>query len=241
MVSSPPPLVLRESYAPMWLIVFGPGPESEALADLIAQQCQQHGITVRKRAIDEYDSNELGRFPSLVVCLPALSSSTKVRQTLDPFAALVKDYRARWYRGLRDVRDSAVDILDVGVVQLLGATVALDNPAMRSAHRTACYVQAVDADAVIDALRPYRVGADPATRNTPWDDPVDVAAETVADALRYLGEWGKIDTTKIPVLLACIESCRNHFENPRMPALYRPISGTASNRLDFILDGGEPH
>lgn len=221
----------------MWLIVFGSGPESEDLADRIAEQCRSHRITARKRAIDDYDPAELARFPSLVVCLPSLSSSTKVRRTLEPFAMLVADYRARWYRGLDKVGDGDLEVLDVGVVQLFGETVALHNPTMRSAYKTACYVQATDAEPSIDALRPYRSFVDAGARAAPWDDAVDVADDVIATALQSIRLWGVQDIAKFSELLTCIENCRNYFEDPARPALYRPSSQWNRNRLDFILDG----
>ena len=60
--------------------------------------------------------------------------------------------------------------------------------------------------------------------------------EDVHRAMTWIREWGA-DVADVPRLHACIEECRDHFENPRFPALYRPVSSLPHNRLSFILDG----
>lgn len=224
---------------PPALIIYGLGPTSEETAQELAEQFQRARIRSRVRAIDDCADIELGQYRSLIACLPTPDNPTNVRQVLEPFAALVASYRARWRFKLSHILDGTVkDVLDAGVVQLYGETALLQHPTMRTAYKTACYVHATDEDRGFDVLRPYRQAVDPSIRPQPWNDSTDVVHDVIARTWAYVQSWGATDITSVSTLLACIEKCRAHFEDPSKPALYRPAGRmTPRNRLDFILDG----
>lgn len=217
------------------LIVYGSGSDSEELAHKIGEQCRELGIRSRARAIDDRHDADLARFPSMVAVLPTFSDNLKIRTSLEPFAGLIADYRLRWPEGLGHVR-AGVDPLDVGVAYLVGERVLVHHSTMRSSLRRVCHVHISDQDGPFDLLRPYRTPATPPPA-APWDEPTDVVASTVQETWSYIKQWGVADPTSIAQLLQCIRRCRNHFEDPKKPQLYRPHRDLARNRLDLILDG----
>ena len=220
------------------LVVFGRGPAAEDRAGELAGQCAADGLTCRVRAVDDCSDVDLAWFPGLIVVLPELLDGMSVRATLEPCAALVADYRARWPHGLAQLGAPGVDTLGVGVVQLVGDRVLAHNPTMRSAHRRACMVHLLDQNGPVDVLAVYR-GTDPrlVERESPWDDPHDAAGEAMEQTWAYLRSWGVLDPQAVPGLLVCLERCRANYEKPSLSELYRPSPDWQRNRLDLILDG----
>lgn len=220
-----------------WLIVYGSGPQSEDIALAAAQQCRAEKIHTRVRPIDEIRGVSTSTYRALLAVLPSYSDDLKIRESLEPFARLVCNYRKHLPAGLSAIARRAVDPLDAGVISLAGDRVLLHHPVMRGALARACHAHELDQVETIDVFHPFRDIENTQAPRLPWDDSdlTDVTRDGLHHAWTQLTHWGITNPSIVTPLLVCIQTCCSYYDNPVKPQLSRPHPNIDKNRLQIIL------
>jgi hypothetical protein len=223
-----------------WVVVTAVDDRSEGFVESIMKQCRIRRVAVVERTINGVQALRADRYPVLILLLPSHPSGNVVAR-LQPFADLLAVYRAGRPDGLDELLEGRCSWHEAGVIQVVGRNAVVRHRVMSSAarlrrvcavHYTDCANPAVPG---IEVFGPFEGRSVPLTHEASVDQTVD-EQDDIAGILARLREWG-IRPTEVPALRERIDACRLHFENPRYPALYRPVDGIAHNRLGFVLDG----
>ena len=173
-------------------------------------------------------------YTCLIVVLP-----TRLDRDWPQLAARVDSLLCR-YRlirpdGLKALLDGQVDWHLAGVIQVIGPRAIIDHPMLAESRQRICVRHPLSVDPV-DVLRPYdRTSSVGVVDAVPVDPTMDGDARCLP-TWRYLRTWGISGIRSVPALRIRVEDCREHFEDERYPALYRPVPGLEANRLSMILD-----
>lgn len=217
-----------------WLVVYGHGPESEDAATRVCEQCSMHNVDTECHAIDQVAAKvgSLANFFGLVVVLPS-ARTPSLPAELKQSADLIISYRARRPEGLKSLLNRHCKWYEAGVIHVLGLHGLMSHPRMRPALARSCVQYYLD-----DPSQLFDVFAIYTGQNVPpVPPPPEPPGTPVEELWRYLKSWGLTNIKDIPRMLACIDRCREYYEDPRFPQLYRPVPGYPGNRLDIILDG----
>lgn len=174
-------------------------------------------------------------YTCLVVVLP-----TRLDRDWPQLAARLDNLLCR-YRlvrpdGLRALLGGQVDWHLAGVVQVIGPRAIIDHPMLADSQQRICVRHPLSAEPV-DVLRPFDRSAPVSVAVAePMVDPTLDGDARCLPTWRYLRSWGVSSIRSIPTLRIRVEDCREHFEDERYPALYRPVPGLDANRLSMILD-----
>lgn len=214
-----------------WVVVYGHGLESEDAATRVCEQCSRHNVDTECHAIDQVAAKvrSLANFLGLVVVLPS-ACTPSLPAELKQSADLIISYRARRPEGLESLLNRDCRWYEAGVIHVLGLHGFMSHPRIRSALARSCARYYLDYPSrSFDVFKIYT------GQNVPSVKPPE--PETIKELWRYLESWGLTNIKDIPRMLTCIDSCREYYEDPRFPQLYRPVPGYPGNRLDIILEG----
>jgi hypothetical protein len=218
-----------------WLVVYGAGLETEDAARAIRQRCLDAGITTDVRPIDETGPRVLARYFGLVLVLPY--PPLDVRMVTRRYDEVLLAYRASHPYGLHALLSGRRSWHEVGVVQLVGPEVVMRHPRANKLRRIACFSHmTADKDDEVDPLAVYSGGSVHLVAADPDIEGQD--ARLFETQWRVVKSWGVTNQEEVGGLRDCLEKLRAYYENPRRPALYRPLGANIrQNALDLILDG----
>jgi hypothetical protein len=220
-----------------WLVLHAHEPQCQTVVKTVAQQCTNAGVTTDIVTFMDVDMEDVFTYTGLVIVLPARLDETwwKLSTTV---VAVAREYRSRRPSGLRSLRQGCTSWHKAGVMQMIGPRTMVRHPALAEATQRACFLHYLDEQ--VDVFSPFD------TSIPIWEGPPAPAVDpsmdgdaTATPLWRYLKTWNITSIRLIPPLRKCVEDCRDFYENPTYPALYRPVSGVDANRLTFILDGIE--
>jgi hypothetical protein len=176
--------------------------------------------------------------------LPSVRTASLL-STLEQLIRAIFAYRARRPYGLKELRTEDYAWHEVGVIHVIGLRAIMQHPRIQSALARSCVRYYLDDPRLPDLFDAYDGPGLALTKIT--DQSIDTHmfrggdehADTDIDRIwRYLQSWGVTRFENIPRIRKCIEKCRDHYENDRFPALYRPNPDASnSNMLDLLLDG----
>jgi hypothetical protein len=222
-----------------WLLVHAQGSAPLATVEQVRRQCDDAGITTDSMPIDACGPDDTHIYTCLVVVLPTI-----LDQSWPIFAArldeLLRRYRTVRRAGLKALLDRQIPWHRAGVVQLIGPRAIISHPMLSETQQRVC-VRHYLSPAPLDVLLPYNPSAPPPSRQPIIIDPTLDGDARCLPSWRYLQTWGVTSIRSIPTLRLHVEACREHFEDQRYPALYRPVPGLDANRLSMILDNHTYH
>ncbi|HEY6424556.1 MAG TPA: hypothetical protein VIY28_15185 [Pseudonocardiaceae bacterium] len=207
------------------------------MAEYIKDRCAERQVSTDVWPIDEIGKVHLDRYPGLIVVLPAQLEATPA-DSLRPVGQLLGLYRSKRPLGLDWLLQGRCQWFEAGVVQVVGLRGVMGHPVIKAAmdQHKVCARHLMDvSQPPIDVFRPYAAGSAVLLAEAAIKSAGDTSEEP-RRLWRYIRTWGVTDIRDVPELRKCIEECRNHYENPRFPALYRPVSGIPGNRLYFLLE-----
>jgi hypothetical protein len=217
-----------------FLVVHADDPIAVAVADLVVKACADRTVDVDQRTIDNVSTVRLERYPLLVVILPTVPE-VPISEHLRRFVELLSLFRAMRQPGLRDLLERRCRWHEAGVIHLAGRRGVVNHRTIEHAVslNRVCVIHHLNESghASVDVFHGFSARPLHPRRGSPA-----AKNEEIRRAMTWIREWGA-DVSDVPGLRSCIDECRDHFENPRFPALYRPVSSLPHNRLSFILDG----
>jgi hypothetical protein len=221
-----------------WLIAYGHGPESEALAKKIAEQCDARGVDYDLATADEVDPSPLRYYVGLSIVLPVAAAGPQVRSH-DHLADLIRAYRARRPAG-RSALINGSRWFEVGVVQVFdqvapGATPVV-RPAIEPLVNLVCrYHRVIPGEPPMPFTCYENLGRP--DQPEPDDHGDTHFPGTIATLRATLAGWGVAwEQREIIRVRKFIEDMREVWESSAFSDLHRPVPGDARNRLDFLLD-----
>jgi len=229
-----------------WLVVYGHGPDSEDAATRVCEQCSMQNVDTECYAIDQVviSVRSLAYFLGLVIVLPSARTPSLLAE-LKQSADLIMAYRARKREGLQPLLNGDCKWYEAGVIQVLGLHGLMSHPRIQSALAHSCAQYYLDDLSLPPDVFEIYNGQNVASVQPPPPPEITEAhvhaksseRARMRDLWRILQSWGLTNIKDIPRMRACIEGCREHYENPRRPQLYRPVPDYLGNRLDIILEG----
>lgn len=215
-------------------MVHAHGSASHTVVEKVRHQCEEAGITLDCVPLEGASPLDAQFYTCVIVVLPAILDKDWP-QFVVRLDDLLRGYRSVRRQGLAALLDREVAWHRAGVVQAIGPRAVVWHPMLSDSQQRIC-VRHYASDP-IDVLRPYTRSAVPATDGEPVAvDPTMDGDARCLPSWRYLRGWGVGGIHAVPLLRQRVETCREHFEDQRYPALYRPVPGLYSNRLAMILD-----
>lgn len=210
------------------------GSASHAVAEKVRRQCEGAGITLDSVPLDATSPDDTHFYTCVIVVLPSILDKDWP-QFVVRLDDLLRGYRSVRRQGLTALLDRAIPWHRAGVVQLIGPRAVIWHPMLSESQQRICVRH--DVSDAIDVLRPYDRSQPPESDNllVGVDPSLDGDARCLP-SWRYLQTWGVSSIRAVPVLRQRVENCREHFEDDRYPALFRPVPGLYVNRLTMILD-----
>lgn len=225
-------------YVPL-VVAYDVGDRAKNCALSLHREGERRGFDGPWLPITEALGLRLDRFPSLILVTRSEQASLgaqplDLRSALRPSEDLVMGYRARWPNGLLDLINHRVASYEAGVVQVIGPSTILNDPAAERLLQNVCVRH--DIDKLTDLGAIFAVYA----RNAPGiivpGSGMVLARPEFLVLWGLVTPWGLTEVAQVGPLLNRIEAMRQDYESRSKPALHRPIHGVPMNRLDFILD-----
>jgi hypothetical protein len=211
-----------------WLVVYGHGLDSEAVALAVAGQCDPWGVRPVLRTIDEVVLTDLKHFSTVVLVLPTSPSAKGQIPESIRFREIADTYRSGKRRAEEALTPRSERSYAAGVLQVFFPDDAMDDPHARAVINGACASRPFVAGApvTIDVFDLYQPGA--VTRK-------DHVALTRGHLWSELNTWGINSVDLARGIKDFIDQRREEYEDPRFRAMHRPIPGVEMNHLNLIL------
>lgn len=224
---------VSENGMPMvpWLVVYGPGPASEEVAESVADQCAARCVRAVLHTLDEAATVTLRGFMGLVLVLPSAPPPRGQGPRWKEYRKLADDFRSRNLSAAEAFTLRSGCWEQAGVLTVVYTEAALADPAALDLINGACASHAFIAGVPFtgDLFAVFQPGM--AQIKT-----TDQIAATVADIWRRLRPWGIDTVEKVRVIKAAVDQCRDQLDHDtKKPAMHRPIPDVDMNRLDLVL------
>jgi hypothetical protein len=215
-----------------WLVIESKGPIAHELAMQAVAQCAARGVRTELIGIEGLSAEEnLGDFHGVVVTVPDAPSSEADIKTLLTLAKVIRQYRGSRRYGIGDLLDGSRPEYKVGILQVGGRAAVLNHQQFRRLEPSVCRTHRVDPKSTplrVDFFSLYTLRS-----------PIPVAESQVeqnnSTAWNLLREWNIIDPDTVVAVRRVFQECIQFYHDPKFTALYRPVSGSQWNRLQYLL------